>query len=559
MILALIALQFLTPIAHADGGTEAIILSGGSDKMSNHVRYENNTRIFHNVLEESGLPRSSIKVLFNTGKDSEVVDKDSKNEQTEGAYGVESVFRNTFRKNSIPYIIDSAASLKDVEAQFARTQAEVEGGRVKRVLFFTTDHGTPNTNNYGQSYITLAGDDTLPFDRQNSFVRGLNDKGAKAVLIGTQCFSGHNMAIALKNPNACAFSSANPTETSFALDEETAEISKLVPRGAFSSYPYFFSCALHRDNGAETLAEQTCDPADADVNHDGKVSFAEAHYYAVSRMDPYSVPQISSQVYAQSVAGDKAKADPLFAAPTECFAPESSLGLFAQEMGKLVAPALGSALKDRLKMKFAVLEKLFDQPSLLKAIKAKKEESSAVKLAKLNAEAARAEAEYQKHIATLKSILTKRNEARLKREAIRSEVLAELLKKGDSIALREQARLKDSEEALADSALTPAKRQLAQTVYNRSLQELRIVVDHDLKKSSRSKAYEKVVADINRLDDERKDQEDKEGKLNSASAEVRRLKQLSDGYRAELMVISSGTPEQKSKLLQLYECENETL
>ncbi|RYZ95124.1 MAG: hypothetical protein EOP11_25420 [Proteobacteria bacterium] len=107
--------------------------------------------------------------------------------------------------------------------------------------------------------------------------------------------------------------------------------------------------------------------------------------------------------------------------------------------------------------------------------------------------------------------------------------------------------------------LTPAKRQQVQNAYTRANQEIKFRVDKALEEPSRAAAYAEIKAEIQKLEEARQDlQADMANNL-SAGGEVRRYRQAYRGYQAEVAVLTNGTPAQKTKLVQLYECENETL
>ncbi|RZA05065.1 MAG: hypothetical protein EOP11_13695 [Proteobacteria bacterium] len=556
----LILTALLAPLlSFSQSSTEALIISGGTDRDSNHVRYENNVRLYSDILSERGFSKANTKVLFNEGIRSEVVDPDSVNAKAQPQYGVPSAFVNTFRKNNITDLIDGAADEKNVEAEFARLEKSAKAGTVKKVLLFSTDHGTANTSDPARSYISLAGSDKLSYEAQDKFVSALNAAGAKAILVGDQCYSGHNMGIALKNSNACAFASAAPGESSYSLTRELADIKKPVARLGYTTYAYFFGCALHQAGSAENQAEQDCDKINADFNKDGKVSFAEAHNFAVARMDPLSVPQISSQVYAQSLlapAVGKAFFDP--EAVGACLIGGQTLSALAKQMGALVNPALQLAIRDRLQMQREFLSWLSNDADFLTLIKAAATDSPESKAQKVEEAFEKFEHAHEKILGELKASLAKRNDARVRREAMRSAVLASLSAAPDSPLPAHQAKMAEAAAKL-EEATTPAKRQLAQNMFNRAKQEIKYYVDRELELPAHAEAYAALKNEIDALAETKKGLEEDLAANLSSGGEVRRYRQAYRGYQAEVSVLTNGTPEQKAKLVQLYECEDETL
>lgn len=561
-LIALLVSPLAPPVsAFAAEGTLAIILSGGADKESNHVRYENNVRLFSDILDERGYPRAARKVLFNRGVNSEVMDPESKNDFAAPQYGVPSAFVKVARKNLIPDIIDGPATQKEVSSVFAGTVAAAAKKRVKKVILFSTDHGSANTNDPGKSYISLADDEKLSYDDQEKFVRGVTAAGAKAVLIGDQCYSGHNMQIAIKHPNACAFAAASPDEMSSSLDRELADIKKPVPRLGYSTYSYFFSCALHRPGKLKNLAEQDCDPTVADFNHDGQVTLAEAHYYALARMDPISVPQISSQTYARDLLGEKISAAPaLGGGEPACLNPEDALNGLVKSLGRAVNPALNAAIRERLDLESKVIDWLMSDSDLLAELGVSADDPAAKRTAALLAAHAAFEKEHAASKDRIRQALRDRNEARNQREALRAEAAAELIGAGDDVLAESSRLMRENEAALNRPGLPPAERQLIQNRFNRAKQDAKTRVEYALSEpAKRAERYAEIKKKIDDLDKQQKDLVDAEQKLLSGKARLRRTYQFYQDRQAELAVLITGSPEQKSKLVQLYECENETL
>jgi multidrug resistance efflux pump len=107
--------------------------------------------------------------------------------------------------------------------------------------------------------------------------------------------------------------------------------------------------------------------------------------------------------------------------------------------------------------------------------------------------------------------------------------------------------------------VSPAARQIAQSSFNRAIQDISKQVDEELEKPDRELRMRPITDEITRLAEEKDRLEKLEAKILMNFGEVRRFQNAYEGYRAELAVVKHGSPAQKSKLVQLYECENETL
>jgi hypothetical protein len=379
------------------------------------------------------------------------------------------------------------------------------------------------------------------------------------VLIGEQCFSGHNMQVAIRQPNACALASAAPFEPSYTLAEGEIPKGSPVANNGFSTYSYYFSCAFHHQDKTGNLAAAQCPSGEsADFDQDGKVSFAEAHYFALSHMNSYSSPQISSQVYARSVLKQHGKTMSANELAEACHLADGGVDSIKNQISSLVDPAMMLSLTHRLEIERAVIAKLFSDSALRKDIEAKPKDSLDTLMTKLLEAYGDFQAEHQDDFNTISNSLKALNQNRDQMAKMRESMLESLIKKEASIKA-DYEKMRASEKRLSDSTLTPEQLQIEQNEYERSAGNVQRRIDQEMEKppykakkkalmSARQKLIKKIdLAEAGEYDDLQE------------NADVRRAYEMLEGYYAESQILKSGSAEEKAKLIQLYECENGTL
>jgi len=550
------------------GGTSkesaAIMISGGGTKDDNNYRYENNVRLFYNILSEHSYSRDQVRVFFNEGVESQVRDFDSLPQNITTPYheyGIKQDYQSVFRLNRVRDIINGPAKPDAIKKEFDRIAEQARAGKVKRAVLFVTDHGTANTNDYKQSFITLAGDEKLTVGEQELFVQKLAPTGANVALVGVQCYSGHNMEIAMRHPNACAFSAAAPFETSYAMSEDQIPKGSEAPALGYSTYSFFFSCAQHDPKIKTNQAAAHCpETIAADFNSDHKVSLAEAHFYAMSKMTPLSTPQISSQFYAHSVLDRKGKKLSPEDLALFCTQETNQLSAWVDKLGDSFDPALKMRIEARLAMERQVLTELMSDDELLKKIKAKKEESLESKLKKLQTSYNHFNEGYQTVQVQIRSAMSALNSTREQRTLLKERVLQNLIETGSDPKLKASHEgIKVIEKKLENSALSDEERQITQNAYNKHAQTIKKAVNAELKNLPYSVQEVDLTRAIERQQEDMKLAEDRESTYNNEYSRVRRAHEALSSYHAELEIMKTGSTDEKAKLVQLYGCEDQIL
>lgn len=155
------------------------------------------------------------------------------------------------------------------------------------------------------------------------------------------------------------------------MDENVVKGATAAPAN-YDTYAFLFSCALHKPASQGNLAAAAC-PKDlhADFDGDGKVSLAEAHYYALSHMDQSSAPQISSAVFARTVAARRTERPDARELASFCRDHTDAISSIIEKIGVNVDPALRVQISARLQMERSVLMTFFGDYDLMEQLDSK--------------------------------------------------------------------------------------------------------------------------------------------------------------------------------------------
>ncbi|MBF0314405.1 MAG: hypothetical protein HQK50_00060 [Oligoflexia bacterium] len=610
----------LSAIAADKNKTHVMMISGGGEGSSNNYRYENNVKLFADVLGEKGYNSSNMTLFFNEGKSSRVHDEAYENMLHKSMYGVKYDKPSIFRPTVLRDMITGPAFEKDIRAQFASAIEQAKKGEIDNFVLFTTDHGTSHDDDYSKSYITLTTKgEKLTVEEIDKFVKELAKYKVPVAVIGTQCFSGANMSLGLNNDNACAFSAAEAYETSRAFPGYSWDVKKYnLPELSFSEYSFLFSCALHdskkqrlqkeaKTTGKSVAELKKAQPADhplayadrscefkkkkiADFDKDGKVSLAEAHYFALYKMSSESAPQISSQKYVSQIYGNRAGKvgdDIIGDISTVSSDLKTCLGKDRDQFLEKTLSASGAVLLKEHAQKMLDMKKHY----LLQMIKdadwkiydnfwdINSSDSVDKQLKRISEIYHDYKRNYDQLLAEVASAMKKLNNARATIQSKKEDFITKVMLKNAAFKkdydlykkLEQLVRpVMDQAVAAAAAAATttpPAtmpssedmmnylrlKEKIAQNVekeYNR------VHAVDVIKLEQKEKTYQGLV---DRLGHRPIDGKDFEGKMHANHAKIRRVYELAQGYMAELHVLKNGTPEQLLKLSSLYQCENHTL
>ena len=121
------------------------------------------------------------------------------------------------------------------------------------------------------------------------------------------------------------------------------------------------------------------------------------------------------------------------------------------------------------------------------------------------------------------------------------------------------AKLQAAEKALDSKNLTSEQLQIEQGNYNFCAYEMDKEVDKAMAHVSYRAQVDKLKLEEKQKVEEYNSAVNRESDFLREYAPVRRAYEQLEGYYAEAEVLKNGSPEQKLKLLKLYECENQPL
>ena len=249
-------------------GTEAarlfaVIVNGGRNKLTNHERYWNDCAFLYQTLRHTyHIPQRNITVLMSDGGDmaDDMIRADgwgfrSSSTDLDGD-GQPDVNYSAKREILVSVLYDLSKKLTTDDHLF---------------LFFV-DHGG-STDHLSDSFIWLWNDEKME-DYALAMLLRLFNVASMNILMG-QCYSGGFME-ELAREGRIMSTSCCGNEQSWAS-----------PNHEYDEFVYHWICAI---NGAD----ETGQPVDADTNHNGEVSMAEAFEYARSHDRVNETPQYAS-------------------------------------------------------------------------------------------------------------------------------------------------------------------------------------------------------------------------------------------------------------------------
>lgn len=271
--------------APAPERTYAILICGGSQKSSNHLRFWGDMALAYGLVrKDMGVPRENVRLLWASGdpsKDICISDKGSC--QACGFKNQVPVNPSDFDRDGVGDV-DGAASYANIEAAFAEIGSKLTPGDLLFVYF--TDHGTktlPETVADEAispfSSIKLWNGELLPDWMIGAWTR---DLPCPVVVASVCCYSGALMADVLNSSGIRFVATASEHVASHAGDT--------MPW--FCKWSYEFLSALRGYYPQSGQTPQTPGKACiADMDGDGVASFREAARHACRKRAPQDYPQ----------------------------------------------------------------------------------------------------------------------------------------------------------------------------------------------------------------------------------------------------------------------------
>jgi hypothetical protein len=288
-------------LALGEGGTARgddyfLTIGGGPSPYSNQVSLEKNTLFFQRMLGGLGVAADRHTVLFSDGSDP---DRDlhyydpakplpRANELLAALSGNEEYLRYLFRNHAVPAVA-GASNKAAVRKWIADHTATLKPG--DRVFVYITGHGgkgKPEDN----AHFYLWRRETMNVEELAAEFDKLPPEVA-VVTVMVQCYSGAfaNLIFQGGKPagefspaNRCGFFATVQTRGAAGC---TAEIEE----EGYKEYSSYFLPGLCGQTRNGTRIEPP------DYNHDGTISFAEAHAYALCAADTIDIPVKTSDAF----------------------------------------------------------------------------------------------------------------------------------------------------------------------------------------------------------------------------------------------------------------------
>lgn len=219
----------------------AIVLSGGGNRYSNHVRYWNDCSYIYTILtSQYGYDPSKIYVLMADGTDPGIDNSNglSSNPDLDGDNNDD---------------IDYAATNQNLNNVFGLLSSQLTDDDY--LFIYTIDHGGLDPY-LDESYIWMWGEERYYASDFANKVKSINTKATHIVM--GQCHSGGFVEYFNNSPNICISTACGKYERSWAMTS-----------GLYDEYVYYWT--------------QSHTSANGDINGDNHISAWDSYHYAQSR------------------------------------------------------------------------------------------------------------------------------------------------------------------------------------------------------------------------------------------------------------------------------------
>jgi hypothetical protein len=281
--------------ASAFGGNwSALLLSGGGVPSSNAVAHEKNILFAQRTLQTRGVGPKRVETFVSLGagegKDvSYVAGVPAERwelallDRLFGHGGIELAYR----RHEIP-AVSGTARKEDVLQGIRRAASRLSRGDT--LFLYGTDHGQRNEENPDDNLLVLWGDKTLSVSELRESLAPAGKNG-RVIAAFAQCYSGAfaNLIWAedgqtLAAQDRCGFFSTSPSREAAGCTPEIDE----------AEYDDFSTRLFSALGGVDRLGRPI---RSTDYDADGRVSFSEAHAYAMASEETIDVPLKTSEFY----------------------------------------------------------------------------------------------------------------------------------------------------------------------------------------------------------------------------------------------------------------------
>lgn len=262
-----------------------LAFGGGGAPSYNEIALEKNILYFQRTLRTSGYSPKEASIFFANGDDGQATVRYI-NEQGD----------QQFKAPAIPNL-NGAATLENLQSWM---QDKAPQNPTRPMFFYFTGHGQLNHEDNNNNALILWNEQPLSVQQFSSMLDKL-PRQKPVVAMMAQCFSGSfaNMIYQGGNPKSgialqsrCGFFATIKTLPSVGC---TPAVNEADYRDYSSS---FFAGLSGRSRTGEAVAS-------ADYNHDGRVSYAEAHAFAKVDEQTTDLPISTSEAWLQDQMADR--------------------------------------------------------------------------------------------------------------------------------------------------------------------------------------------------------------------------------------------------------------
>jgi hypothetical protein len=286
-----------TRSAHA--ADHFLTIGGGYSPSGNQVSLERNVLFFRDVLndlyKDSGVP--AHEVFFADGNDP---GRDV--QYADPAWDVPEAYRLLarldndeddlgvrYRNHEIPNVAGPSGR-RDIRRWFTDAGSKLASG--DRLILYVTGHGGhSNGDNFANNYIALWGGGRLTMRELAGMLDGLPE-GVSVIVVMVQCYSGGFADLVFAGGQSTAGAPKTVRCGFFATsaDRMASGCTSSVDEANYEDYSSSFWAALR----GRTRTGVAVDKAGCDFDHDGVVTFAEAHAHVLLSDDSIDVPNCTS-------------------------------------------------------------------------------------------------------------------------------------------------------------------------------------------------------------------------------------------------------------------------
>lgn len=282
-----------------------LTIGGGPDIFRNQIFFERNVYFFRQTLKNLNLSDQPQSLLFSCGGDVswqpdisylDPQEPPRVNQLLSEIFPGNGDIRVRYRPHNIP-AVTGPATRKQLEDWFAKTGPTLADGDTLFIYVTTHGGGSGKPAETAKSNISLWNGQSIAVPE---FTRLLDKlpQSVRVITVMVQCYSGGfgdivytaDQSAQLSPQSRCGFFATLSTLTASGCTNSTRE-------ETYADYSTHFFAAL----GAEDRLGHKLDRAALDIDHDGHISLAEAHAYALLA-ESVDIPTTTSELYLRKVS-----------------------------------------------------------------------------------------------------------------------------------------------------------------------------------------------------------------------------------------------------------------